>query len=58
MYNPRNLERSARFQLLADKTGKKKSTIQVYFSRNNMNVMNIDDVIAYEQKYIYNKNEK
>jgi len=50
-YNPINLKRGARLEMLWELTKKPKTTVQVYFSRNKMNILEIDDVNKYLKKY-------
>ena len=44
LYNKKNLVRGARYELISELIRKKKHTIQVYFSRNNLDIENISDV--------------
>ncbi len=44
LYNKKNLVRGARYELISELIRKKKHTIQVYFSRNNLDIENISDL--------------
>lgn len=50
-YNPENIKRGARFEMLSEITWKAKTTIQIYFSRNKMSVLNWDDIRTYLEKF-------
>jgi len=50
-FNRNNAERSARYELLADLTWKKKPTVKVYFNRKKMDIMSKDDFDFYLKKY-------
>lgn len=47
LYNKKNIIRGARFELLSELVNKKKHTMQIYFSRNSMNIEDIKDVKKY-----------
>lgn len=44
LYNKKNIVRGARYELLSELVNKKKHTIQIYFSRNELDIENINDV--------------
>lgn len=50
LYNKKNITRGARFELISELVKKKKHTIQIFFSRNNLDVQNIEDVKMYLKK--------
>jgi len=57
LYNKKNMVRWARFELVAELVDKKKHTVQIFFSRNKIDIENTLDVRKYLDKNI-KKDEK
>jgi len=47
LYNKSNIVRWARYDMLAELVNKRKHTIQIFFSRNKLNIENNEDVKKY-----------
>ena len=50
LYNKINIRRWARFEILAEILNKKKHTIQIYFSRNNLDIEDPNHIRKYIQE--------
>lgn len=47
-----NIRKSARYNLIAELTKKKKETVKMFFFRNKLNISNEDDVKKYLKKFL------